>query len=112
MNKTINKNRFKTLAKALKSRGINIEYQIDWGSSFEGDYKHTDQPRIGSGTYNGIDGWYFRKSDNINFTKQEKKHIKEVFLQKGFKCKGIDDYELEWDGDRSYPPSISFINTN
>jgi hypothetical protein len=33
MNKTISKNRFKTLGKALDSVGINIEYQIDWGSS-------------------------------------------------------------------------------
>ena len=44
MNKTISKNRFKTLGKALDNVGINIEYQIDWGTSFEGDYKHSDQP--------------------------------------------------------------------
>ena len=110
MNKTISKNRFKTLGKALDNVGINIEYQIDWGTSFEGDYKHSDQPRIGSGTYNGIEGWYFRKSDNINFTTKQKKLIKEILLKKGFKCKGINDYEVEYDNDRSYPPSISFIN--
>ena len=110
MNKTISKNRFKTLGKALDNVGINIEYQIDWGTSFEGDYKHSDQPGIGSGTYNGIEGWYFRKSDNINFTTKQKKLIKEILLKKGFKCKGINDYEVEYDNDRSYPPSISFIN--
>ena len=110
MIKTISKNRFKTLGKALDNVGINIEYQIDWGTSFEGDYKHSDQPRIGSGTYNGIEGWYFRKSDNINFTPKQKKQIKDTLLRKGFKCKSIDDYEEEWDGDRSYPPSINFID--
>ena len=47
---------------------------------------------------------------NTNYTNKEKKTIKEVLLSKGFKCKGIDDYEVEWDNDRSYPPSISFIN--
>ena len=44
-----------------------------------------------------------------NFTPKEKKLIKETLLSKGFKCKSIDDYEIEWDNDRSYSPSFSFI---
>ena len=57
----MNKNKFKTLGKVLAKAGINIDYQIDWSSSTDGPIKHTDQPRLGSGTYNGIQGWYLLK---------------------------------------------------
>ena len=109
MNKTINKNKFKTLAKTLAKNGIEVEYQIDWSNSIGGPIKYTDQPRLGSGTYNGMEGWYFTKNNNNNYTNKEKKLIKEVLLSKGFKCKGVNDYEIEFDNDRSYRPTISFI---
>tara|TARA_Y100000114_G_scaffold84787_1_gene78301 strand:- start:591 stop:929 length:339 start_codon:yes stop_codon:yes gene_type:complete len=109
MNKVINKNRLVTLAKALAKVGIDIDYQINWSESINGNIKYTEQPRLGSGNYNGIEGWYFTKNDNTNYTKKEKKIIKETLLSKGFKCKGIDDYEVEWDNDRSYRPTINFI---
>ena len=110
MTKTISKNRFKTLGKALAKVGIGIDYQIDWSASVGGTIKHTDQPRLGSGTYNGIEGWYFTKNDNVNYSNKEKKLIRETLLSKGFKCKGIHDYEVEFGNDRSYRPTISFIN--
>ena len=110
MIKTISKNRFKTLGKALAKVDIGIDYQIDWSESVGGPIKHTDQPRLGSGTYNGIDGWYFTKNNNVNYTNKEKKLIRETLLSKGFKCKSISDYEIEFGGDRSYRPTISFIN--
>tara|TARA_R100001509_G_C4860499_1_gene213241 strand:+ start:815 stop:1153 length:339 start_codon:yes stop_codon:yes gene_type:complete len=109
MNKTLNRNRFKTLGKALAKVGIDIDYQIDWSESVNGNVQHTDQPRLGSSNYNGIEGWYFTKTNNTNYTSKEKKLIKETLLSKGFKCKSIDDYEVEWDNDRSYRPTISFI---
>ena len=104
----MNKNKFKTLGKVLAKAGINIDYQIDWSSSTDGPIKHTDQPRLGSGTYNGIQGWYFTKTDNNNWSAKEKKIIREILKKKGYKCKGIDDYEVEFDNDRSYRPTISF----
>ena len=109
MNKVINKNRLVTLGKALAKVGIDIDYQINWSESINGNIQYTEQPRLGSGNYNGIEGWYFTKNDNINYTKKEKKIIKETLLSKGFKYKGIDDYEVEWDNDRSYRPTINFI---
>ena len=108
--KTISKNRFKTLGKALAKVDIGIDYQIDWSESVGGPIKYTDQPRLGSGMYNGIEGWYFTKNDNVNYTNKEKKLIRETLLSKGFKCKSISDYEIEFGGDRSYRPTISFIN--
>ena len=53
---------------------------------------------------------FVTKNNDINYTNKEKKIIKEVLLSKGFKCKGIDDYEVEFDNDRSYRPTINFIN--
>ena len=106
----MNKNKFKTLAKTLEKVGIQIDYQVDWSESVGGGIKYTDQPRLGSGTYNGIQGWYFTKNDNQNWSNKEKKLIRETLKKKGYKCKGIDDYEVEFDNDRSYRPTISFIN--
>tara|TARA_Y100000592_G_scaffold19837_1_gene30414 strand:- start:1365 stop:1682 length:318 start_codon:yes stop_codon:yes gene_type:complete len=102
----MNKNKFKTLGKVLAKNGIDIKYMVDWSDP---ERSYTDQPYLGSGTYSGIDGWYFTKSNNTNWTVKEKKTIREVLKKKGYKCKGINDYEVEWDGDRSYSPSISFV---
>ena len=106
MHKTLNKNRFKTLGKLLAKNGIDIDYMVDWSSSMMHD---TDQPRLGSFSSNGIPGWYFTKSNKNDFNNSEKKIIKDVFKSKGFKVVSISDYEVEWDNDRSYKPSINFI---
>ena len=37
MNKVINKNRFVTLGKALAKAGIDIDYQINWSESINGN---------------------------------------------------------------------------
>ena len=108
---TVSKNRFKGLASALLKENIIVEYQVDWSmTTTSGDYGYTDQPRLGTGNYNGTEGWYFTRNCNDNFTPKQKKLIKEILLKKGFKCKSISDYEVEWDGDRSYSPTIGFIN--
>ena len=105
----MNKNKFKTLGKYLTKIGIEIDYQIDWSESVGGGIKYTDQPRLGSFSSNGIPGWYFTKSNKNDFNNSEKKIIKDVFKSKGFKVVSISDYEVEWDNDRSYKPSINFI---
>ena len=106
MHKTVSKNRFKTLGKLLKENNIDVEYMTDWSSSM---LHETDQPRLGSFSSNGIPGWYFTKSNKNDFNNSEKKIIKDVFKSKGFKVVSISDYEVEWDNDRSYKPSINFI---
>tara|TARA_B100000683_G_scaffold225327_1_gene223878 strand:- start:124 stop:462 length:339 start_codon:yes stop_codon:yes gene_type:complete len=108
MHKTVSKDRFKTLGKLLAKNGIDIEYQIDWSESVSWTKKYTDQPRLGSFSKNGIPGWYFRKTTRDNFTKDEKKLIKEIFDKKGFKVDSIWDFEMEYDDDRSWNPSINF----
>ena len=105
MHKTVSKNRFKTLAKLLAKNDISINYMVDWG----GDMSETDQPRLGSGNYNGIPGWYFRKSDRNDFTTKEKKTIKDIFKCKDFKVVSVSDGEMEYDNDRYFYPTINFI---
>ena len=69
MIKPVSKNRFRTLGKALAKNGIDIKYMVDWSDP---KLSETDQPYLGSGTYNGIEGWYFRKDNNVNYTNKEK----------------------------------------
>ena len=104
MHKTVSKDRFKTLGKLLAKNGIDIDYMVDWGN----DMSKTDQPRLGSFSNNGVPGWYFRKTTRDNFTKDEKKLIKEIFDKKGFKVDSIWDFEMEYYDDRSWNPSINF----
>ena len=106
MHKTIGNARFKTLGKALATNGIDIDYMVDWAS---GSMSKTDQPRLGNGNYNGIEGWYLTKSNKDDFTTKERKVIKETLLSKGFKCKSISDFETDIDDDRSWKPSFGFI---
>lgn len=113
MDKGIHIKKFQTLAKDLIKKDIMVEFQRDWSKTYsDGTYALSDKPYIGSGNYNGVEGWYFRRNSDKNFTNSEKKTIKQILLKRGFKCKGIDDYEVEWDGDRAYRPSISFILNN
>ena len=100
---------FKSLAKALEKNGININYQVNWSSSSSGNIVFSDQPSLGNGNYNGKEGWYFSKSDNIDFTNKEKKAIKETLLSKGFKCKSITDFETDINDDRTWRPKFGFI---
>ena len=55
-----------------------------------------------------LDGIFVRTTRD-NFTKDEKKLIKEIFDKKGFKVDSIWDFEMEYDDDRSWNPSINFI---
>ena len=104
MHKTVSKNRFKTLGKLLAKNGIDIDYMVDWSN----DMSKTDQPRLGSGNYNGIPGWYFTKADKIDWTNSEKYLIKKLFDSKNFKVISVDDGEMEYDNDRYFFPTINF----
>jgi hypothetical protein len=109
MHKTVSINRFKTMAKLLLKNGINIDYQFDWSSDALDGLNYTDTPRLGSGNYNGISGWYFTKANKIDFTNSEKYLIKKLFASKKFKVVSVNDGEMDVDDDRYFYPSISFI---
>ena len=71
MHKTVSNGRFKTLAKELAKNNIDIDYQFDWSSDALDGLNYTDTPRLGSGNYNGIPGWYFTKANKNDFTNKE-----------------------------------------
>ena len=109
MHKTVSINRFKTMAKLLAKNNIDIDYQFDWSGDALDGLNYTDTPRLGSGNYNGIPGWYFTKADKNDFTNKEKSLIKKLFASKKFKVVSVNDGEMEFDDDRYFYPSISFI---
>ena len=88
--------KIKELALDLKINGIKVEYNTN------------NDPYLGSSRSNGIEGYYFRKNDYLDFTKSEKIRIQELLLEYGFEVINISDYELEYDGDRAWKASISF----
>ena len=108
MHKTVSINRFKTMAKLLLKNGINIDYQFDWSSDALDGLNYTDTPRLGSGNYNGIPGWYFTKSNRNDWNDNEKFLIKELFTSKDFKVVSVSDGEMEFDNDRYFYPTINF----
>ena len=60
----------------LVKENIIVEYQTDWSKSVDGSYALSDRPYIGSGNYNGVEGWYFKRNSNKN-----------LFLNSKLSCK-------------------------
>ena len=116
----MNKNKSKTLGKLLKKEGIDIQYMLDWGNGVDNDegwhyynskssLNYTDQPHLGSAHSNGVEGWYFRKSDYNDWTVDEQKTITRVIESKGYKVGSISDCENDIDDDRTWPASVTFF---
>ena len=104
----MNKNKSKALGKALAKEGIEIQYTMNWQSDGTID-GYTDQPHLGSAMSNGEKGHYFRKNGLGDWSVKEKKIIREVIKNKGYKVGRIDDMETEYDNDRTYPASVTFF---
>ena len=103
-----NQNLFIELAKVLNAKGANIEME----SCFIGEeFVTTNVPEVRG--YMGPDGegFYFRANRNyfgiseIEFTELFPINIDGY----NFRMVSFSDYEVEFDGDRSYPESVSFI---
>ena len=58
---------------------------------------------------NGVDGFYFRRADSNDFTSEEKETITEILNENGFKVIDFEPWEMEWDGDRAWNASVSFV---
>ena len=71
---------------------------------------------FGGGTYNGRDGFYIKIKNIRNWEDKEIKDVKRAFElandqtdKYDFEYYNVSDYEMEFDGDRSYDASISFF---
>ena len=103
-----NKNLFIELARVLNAKGANIEME----SCFIGEeFVTTNIPEVRG--YMGPDGegFYFRA--NRNYFGISEIEFAELFPINidgyNFRMVSFSDYEVEFDGDRSYPESVSFI---
>jgi len=68
-----------------------------------------DYAYVGSGRYNGVDGFYFKRGDDQCFDSEEEKSITEILNLHGFKVIDFQPWEMEHGGDRSYRASVSFV---
>ena len=100
----------KQVSREIIQEGINLErdwnfFDIDGGRGIiEEDYAY-----IGSGRYNGVEGFYFKRGDDQCFDSEEEKSITEILNLHGFKVIDFQPWEMEHGGDRSYRASVSFV---
>jgi len=90
--------------------GINLERECGFKDvNGKRSYVEEYNAKVRSGRYNGVDGFYFRKSDSNDFTSEEEKTITEILNENGFKVIDFQPWEMEWDGDRAWNASVSFV---
>ena len=100
----------KQVSREIIQEGINLEMDWNFGDVngkrciIEEDYAY-----VGSGRYNGVDGFYFKRGDDQCFDSQEEKSITEILNLHGFKVIDFQPWEMEHGGDRSYRASVSFV---
>jgi len=100
----------KQVSREIIQEGINLEMDWNFGDVngkrgiIEENYAY-----IGSGRYNGVDGFYFKRGDDQCFDSEEEKSITEILNLHGFKVIDFQPWEMEHGGDRSYRASVSFV---
>ena len=109
-----NQDLFIALASILNTKGAGIAMESDFEhwKQFQ-EIKYTNVPYIGSGHYMGNEGFYFKAQRNFfNISLEELKNSFPINIDGyKFECVSISEYEVEYDGDRSWPESIGFIVT-
>lgn len=104
---------FVKLAKKLVENGVNVEFESDFEHWKEHrEIKYTEVPYIGSGWYNGRDGFYFKKNGYENWSESE-----EIEIRLTLHNLEIDGYRLElqgiegveYDDDRIWNANLSFF---
>ena len=98
------------VSREIIQEGINLEMDWNFGDVngkrciIEEDYAY-----VGSGRYNGVDGFYFKRGDDQCFDSEEEKSITEILNLHGFKVIDFQPWEMEHDGDRFHRASVSFV---
>ena len=100
----------KQVSREIIKEGINLEMDWDFGDVngkrgvIEDDYAY-----VGSGRYNGVDGFYFKRGDDDCFNGDEIEIVSNILNKNGFKVIDFQPWEMEHGGDRSYRASVSFV---
>ena len=98
------------VSREIIQEGINLELEWNFGDIngkrgiIEEDYAY-----IGSGRYNGVDGYYFKRNDGLCFDGDEQESITEILNLHGFEVINFEPWEMEHDGDRFHRASVSFV---
>lgn len=100
-----NKDIFQELFNVLESNNIDIERDCAF---VDGKFVTTNSPDVRSGYYNGVDGFYFNKSDYGFFNKEQVASLFPMNIQ-GKEIELVDVSDMEVDDDRMWKSSISFI---
>ena len=100
-----NKEIFQELFNVLESNNIDIERDYAF---IDGEFVTTNSPDVRTGWYNGVDGFYFNKSDYGFFNQEQVKALFPIQIQdKTIELVDVSDMEI--DDDRMWKSSISFI---
>ena len=107
-----NQDLFIVLASILNTKGADVEMESDfehWKQHQE--FKYTNVPYIGSGSYMGNEGFYFRAKHD--FFGMPLEQIRDSFPYNidGYKFECVSISEFEMDDDRTWSESVGFIVT-
>jgi len=107
-----NQDLFIALASILNTKGAGIAMESDWDHWKEHkEFKYSNVPYIGSGFYNGSEGFYFKAERNyFNISLSELKNSFPINID-GYKFECVSVSEFEVDDDRTWAESIGFIIT-
>ena len=99
----------KQVSREILKEGINLEMDWEFGDvNGAGGIVYKDYAYIGPGSYNGVEGFYFKRGDDQCFNSDEKKIIRDILNKNGFQVEHFSPFEIEWDGDRAHRASVGF----
>ena len=100
-----NKDIIQEVFEVLSDNGIDIERV---SHLMDGEWVESNEPDIRTGWYNGVDGFYFNKSDYGNFNKEQVESLFPMTIQ-GKQIELVDVSYTDYDDDRIWKSSIAFI---
>jgi hypothetical protein len=100
-----NKEIFQELFNVLESNNIDIERETNYENSV---WSLLNSPDVREGWYNGVEGFYFNKSDYGFFDQEQVKALFPIQIQDKT-IELVDVSDMEVDDDRMWKSSISFI---
>jgi len=107
-----NQDLFIALASILNTKGANIAMESDFDHWCEHhEIKYTNVPYIGSGGYNGEEGFYFKAQRDFFGIPLEQVRDSFPYNIDGYKFECVSISEFEMDDDRTWSESVGFIVT-
>ena len=99
----------KQVSREIIKEGINLEMDYEFGDvNVAGGIIEEDYAYIGSGRYDGVDGFYFKRGDDDCFDGDEIQIVADILNKNGFEVFDFQPWEMEHDGDRFHRASVSF----